>query len=95
MSDPAPLEPVDTDQCQCEEEVTRPFVMGGNVKDTTRCSIEPTVVITEIVEDEHGQQGAMSMCNKHLLAFVKKKGMKVMNYRLEGVDNWLEERASA
>lgn len=88
MSDPAPLEPVDTEQCQCEEKTYNPFIMGGSCYEVIRCEDKPAVVVTEKEEDEHGQAGAMSLCTKHLMKFVEKKGADVMEYRLESIECW-------
>lgn len=92
MSDVKPLEPVDAGQCQCEEVTYNAFVMGGSPSKTIRCFGEPTVVVTENEEDEHGKKAAMSLCNKHLLAFIKVKGKGVMAYKLQSIEDWrLEE----
>ncbi len=91
--DVAALEPVDTGQCQCEHNTYNPFIMGGPVYHMVRCEDKPSVVVTKKKEDEHGQKGAMSLCNKHLLAFIKKYGAGVMNYRLESMEAWHEEQS--
>ncbi len=94
MSDVSPLEPVDTERCQCERNTYNPFIMGGPVHHMVRCSDRPTTVVTESEPDDAGQQGAMSLCTKHLCVFVIEKGRGMVKFRLKSVEDWIKAQES-
>ena len=92
MADVPELEPVDIAQCQCERKTYDPFIMGGPCRQTIRCEAEPDAVVTESEPDEHGQQGAMSLCVNHLLVFVSEQGNDMMKYTLQSVKDWQHDQ---
>lgn len=57
------LIPADPDRCQTEITEYRPFIMGGDVNQTRRCSNAPTWIATEKKPGKDGQRGSMSLCD--------------------------------
>lgn len=92
MADVPELEPVDTGQCQCETKSYDPFIMGGFCNKVIRCAAEPTTVVTESDPDSIGQEGAMSLCIKHLLIFVNEQGKDIIKYRLQSISDWQRDQ---
>ena len=59
-----PLTPVDTKQCQSEITTYNPWVMGGSVRQTERCTNAAEYIATEKEPGADGETGAMSLCSK-------------------------------
>lgn len=68
------LIPLDLKQCQTEIRSSTPFIMGGPVKQVTRCKAKPTWVATEREPGSDGQKGSMSLC-------ASCKGILVIQFR--------------
>lgn len=68
------LEPPDLKQCQTEIRSYTPFIMGGPVKQVTRCKAKPEWIATEAKPGADGQRGSMSLCTSC-------KGILVMQYK--------------
>lgn len=80
MTAPKPLIPPDPARCQTEITTYRPFVMGGPVKQVTRCENAAAYIATEKTPDENGQRGAMSVCRdckQRLVAQFAQKGWEL------------------
>lgn len=69
-----PLTPPDRARCQAEITTHNPWVMGGPVRQTTRCSNAPTVVIYEKKKGKDGRKGSMSLCDSCLAVARKQLG---------------------
>ena len=69
MSEKPKMIPPDLNQCQAEVTVSHPFRMGGDCRETTRCSAKPTVVLHETEPAEAGMCGSMSLCSACLAVF--------------------------
>lgn len=68
------LIPLDLAQCQTEIRSYQPFIMGGPVRQVTRCKKAPTWIATENEPGADGQRGAMSLCTSC-------KGILVMQFK--------------
>lgn len=64
MSDPKPLIPADPQRCQAEQKIYQPFVMGGSVRRTERCTALPVFIAVELKPGADGRRGSMSLCLK-------------------------------
>jgi len=55
--------PPDKARCQAEKKVGA-FVLGGRIGERTRCSAEPSVIVTEVEPGKDGEIGSMSLCKE-------------------------------
>ena len=74
-----PLTPPDREKCQTEERSFMTLGPGMN-----RCTAKPVVIVHELIPQEDGQCGSMSMCARHLKVFAEQ--MNMATYRLEELE---------
>jgi hypothetical protein len=68
------LIPPDMKQCQTEIRSYQPFIMGGPVRQVTRCKKKPSWLATEKDPGPDGKHGSMTLCTSC-------KGILVMQFK--------------
>lgn len=73
------LVPPDRNRCQAEITSYHPFVMGGQVHRTERCTNKPVLLVKEKEAGSDGLRGSMTLCQSCYAVFLKQPGLPAVD----------------
>jgi hypothetical protein len=81
------LTPPDLAQCQCDITEYHPFVMGGPVRQTHRCTNVAQWLATETEPGPDGLKGSMSVCDRCAQELIKQRALAPDSFTLDPIIN--------